>query len=178
MLKTLFSASTFLREEDPGHPDAGGDIKADDAKLTIGQRLTAALVSRSTLQATIADRDAQVAEHAATIERISAELAEARTALETANARITAMETEATEIGRALETAEAEAAELKAKEITVEKKAQEKVAQIGFSAASLPAAEEVDHASIDELRARVAQTTDPAEKQRLVAQIRAMRDAA
>ena len=178
MTKLFLSAPTCLREEDAGLPDAGGDIKADDTKVTIGQRLAAAIQSRSTLSATIADREAQVAEHAATIERLTGELAAAQSALEQATAKISALEHDANEITKALEAAEAEAAELKAKESTVEKKAQEKVAQIGFSAAKLPASEEVEHDSIDELRARVAQTTDPAEKQRLVARIRAMRDAA
>lgn len=177
MTTNLFSAPTSLREEDPGHPDAGGEIKADEVKLTIGQRLTAAISSRSSLQAAIADRDEMVAEQTAMIERITGELASAQAALDEATAKITAMENEAAEFGKALEAAEAEAAELKAKESTVEKKAQEKVAQIGFSAAQLPASEEVDHASIDELRARVAQTSDPAEKHRLVTQIRTMRDA-
>lgn len=178
MTKFFFSAPICLREENAGLPDAGGDIKADDAKLTIGQRLAAAIQSRSTLSATIADRDSQIAEHAATIERLTADLTAAQSALDEANAKISALENDANEITKALEAAEAEAAELKAKESTIEKKAQEKVAQIGFSAARLPASEEVDHESIDELRARVAQTSDPAEKQRLVARIRSLRDAA
>jgi hypothetical protein len=67
--------------------------------------------------------------------------------LNAANEKITALETDAAEIDRALKSAEAEAAGLKAAEKTVSKKAQETVASLGFSAAELPAAAEVDPAA-------------------------------
>jgi hypothetical protein len=138
-----------LREEDPGAPQGGGSdlAKADDPKLTIGQRLSAALASKTSLQASIAERDTKISEHAAEIERLKTELATAQGELTKANTRITALEADAAEVDKALKSAETEAKELKAKETTVEKKAQEKVASLGFSAAKLPAAEDFDPAA-------------------------------
>jgi len=182
-----------LREEDPGAPHAGGSgPAADEHKLTIGQRLSAAIASKADLQASIAERDTKIAAlespiksltepgnaTAKEIERLNAAIQEKDTALAEANQKISALEADAAEIDKALKSAETEAAALKAKESTVEKKAQEKVASLGFSAAALPAAEEAQTASIDELREQVQSTTDPAEKQRLVARIREMRNAA
>lgn len=134
-----------LREEDPGAPQGGGaDPKADDPKLTIGARLAAALSSKASLQASIAERDTKIAEHAATIERLNGELAAANTALGEANAKIAQLEADAAEVDKALKTAEAEAAAEKAKNSTVEKKAQEKVSSLGFPAGKLPAAQDSD----------------------------------
>lgn len=134
-----------LREEDPGAPQGGGSdptAGGEDPKLTIGQRLSAALASKASLQAAISDRDAKIAEHAATIERLNGELSAAKNDLDQANAKITQLEADAAEVDRALKSAEAEAKELKGKATTVEKKAQEQVASLGFSAGKLPAAQE------------------------------------
>lgn len=145
--------SALLCEEANENPSAGGapavePPKADDdQKLTIGQRLSAAIASKATLQATIAERDASLAEHAATIERLTGELATANAALAAANEKITALEADAAVVDKALKASEAEAAGLKAEQTTVAKKAQETVASLGFSAAALPAAAEVDPAA-------------------------------
>lgn len=144
LLGGLAFAGGALREEDPGAPEGGGSdpAKTDDPKLTIGQRLSAALASKTSLQAEIAQRDTKLSEHAATIERLNAELATAKADLATANEKITALEADAAEVDKALKSAEAEANELKSKSTTVEKKAQEKVASLGFPGAKLPAAED------------------------------------
>ncbi len=146
-----FTSSHILREEDPGAPSAGGApapapvAGADDpAKLTIGQRLSAALASKETLQASIAQRDATIAAHDATIAAITKERDDAATALTEANNRIAALEADAAEVDQALQASEASVAQLQATATTMEKKAQETVASLGFSAARLPAAEEQD----------------------------------
>lgn len=168
-----------LREEDPGDPSGGGsDPKADDPKLTVGQRLSAALASKTSLQAQIVQRDATITEHAAEIERLKAELATAQGDLAKANAKIATLEADAAEVDKALKAAEAEAKGEKAKNTTVEKRAQEKVAGLGFSAEKLPAADDSASDSIDDLRERMQASTDPKEKQALMKQIRTLRDAA
>lgn len=146
-----FIFSQILREEDPGAPSAGGApapapaASADDpAKLTIGQRLSAALASKETLQAGIAQRDATIAAHDATLAALTKERDDAAAALTEANTRIAALEASEAEVEKALKASEAEAAGLKTVATTVEKKAQETVASLGFSAAQLPAAEEQD----------------------------------
>lgn len=115
---------------------------ADESKLTIGQRMNAAIASKADLKAKIAERDSTITEHAATIERMTQENATLTTQLAEANARITALETEAAEVDQALQNAEAEAVAEKAKNATVDQKAQEKVAALGFPASKLPAAQE------------------------------------
>lgn len=169
-----------LREEDPGHPaGGGGEPKAEDEKLTIGQRLSAAIASKATLQASIAERDTKIAEHAATIARLNEELATAKTSLDQANAKITTLEASAAEVETALSTAEAEAKTLKASATNVEKKAQELTSQLGFSAAKLPAAQDSDQPdTLDDVRERMKSTTDPREQGRLAAQARKLREAA
>jgi len=161
-----------LREEETGDPQGGGD----DTKRTIGQRLSAAIASKATLQASIAERDTKIAEHAATIERLTGEIAAAQTSLAQANAKIATLEADAAEVDRALKAAEAEVAAEKGKNTTVEKKAQEKVASLGFSAAKLPAAEDGDQPdTLDEIRGKMATTTDSKELGRLAAKARELR---
>jgi len=170
LLSALALAGATLREEDPGAPQGGGsDPKADDPKMTIGQRLSAALASKSSLQAAIAERDTKISEHASEIERLKTELATAQGDLVKANAKITALEADAAEVDKALKSAETEAKELKAKETTVEKKAQEKVAGLGFSAAKLPAAEENEQTenSSDAIFEKFKAETDPEKRSAL-----------
>lgn len=182
-LASLFAMSALLCEEANENPSAGGapavePPKADDdQKLTIGQRLSAAIASKATLQASIAERDTTIAEHATTIERLTGELATANTALAAANEKITALEADAAVVDKALKASEAETAGLKAKESTAEKKAQETVASLGFPAAALPAAQdsEAQSESVAELREKLATTKDPAAKAELVAKIRERR---
>lgn len=136
-----------LREEDPGAPQGGGSdpTKADDdQKLTIGQRLSAAIASKATLQAEISDLKSKLATAESAIEANQKTFESMAADLNAANEKITALETDAAEIDRALKSAEAEAKDLKSKEASAEKKAQETVASLGFPAASLPAAQEVD----------------------------------
>ncbi|HRQ87673.1 MAG TPA: hypothetical protein PLA50_02680, partial [Bacteroidia bacterium] len=166
-----------LREGEPEGGGGGSTKTDDDPKLTIGQRLSAALASKTTLQAEIAKRDAKITEHETTIATLTEERDSARTELATATARITDLEAQAAEVETALKAAEVEAAGLKTKETTVEKKAQEKVASLGFSASKLPAAQDGGEDDLESLRAQVGQTTDPVEKANLVARIRKLRDA-
>ncbi len=153
-----------LREEDPGAPQGGGgDPKADDPKLTIGQRLTAALSSKASLQADIAKREAQMSEQSESIARLEGDLSAAQTALGEANAKIAALEADAAEVDKALKAAESEAAAEKAKNTTVEKKTQETVAGLGFSAGKLPAAQDGggEENSSDAIFERFQAETDP-----------------
>ena len=138
--------STILREAE-SDPAAGvngsGAPAADEAtSLTIGQRLSAAVASKASLQQAITDRDKTIAEDKGEIGRLTAANTDLQAQLDAANARVTALEAEAADIDQALKDAEAEAAKEKAANATVEKKAQEIVASLGFPAAKLPAASE------------------------------------
>jgi hypothetical protein len=142
-----FAFAGGFREEEPGHPSGGGSgapAATDDPKLTIGARLTAALSSREDLQKQIAARDSQLTEHASQVEKLTGELTAAQSELAEASARIAELEGQASEVENALKASETEIAGLQAAATTVEKKAQEKVASLGFPAAQLPAASDAD----------------------------------
>lgn len=160
---------------EPISSDPAAPVQADEPKLSIGQRLTAALASKESLQQAIADRDTTIAEDRAEIDRLKAENADLQSQLTEANEKITDLEAQAAEVEKSLAAAEKEAAEAKAQNTTVEKKAQEKVASLGFPAAKLPAAqEEAGQETAAELLARAEKTTDPKERYKLV---KAARDA-
>ena len=151
-LAFLFASMPFLFEEANENPSAGGAAppatdspKADDdTKLTIGARLSAAIASKASLQAEIADLKGKLATAESAFESNQQTFQSMSDQLNQANAKIAALEADASEVDKALKTAEAEAAGLKATEKTVEKKAQELTSQLGFSAAKLPAAADVD----------------------------------
>jgi chromosome segregation ATPase len=151
-LAFLLASMPFLFEEANENPSAGGAAppandppKADDdTKLTIGQRLSAAIASKASLQAEIADLKGQLATAESAFESNQQTFQSMSEQLNQANAKIATLEADAAEVDKALKTAEAEAAGLKATEKTVEKKAQELTSQLGFSAAKLPAADDVD----------------------------------
>lgn len=123
-------------------PETTPEASADNPKLTIGQRISAAVASKESLQQAIADRDKTIAEDKAEIGRLTQANTDLQTKLDQANAKITTLEADAAEVEKSLKAAEAEALAEKAKNTTVEKKAQEKVASLGFPAAKLPAAQE------------------------------------
>lgn len=146
---------------------------ADDPKLSIGQRLSAAIASKATLQQAITDRDKTIAEDKAQIGRLTQANTDLQTRLDQANAKITQLEADAAEVDKALKQAESEAVEEKKKNTTVDKKAQEKVASLGFPAAKLPAAQdEAGQESASDLFAKAEKTADPKERYRLVKQAR------
>ena len=147
--------------------------QADDAiKLTIGQRLSAALASKESLQAKILEQTSKLADQATTITDLQAQLAEA-------TARVTKLEADAAEVEAALKAAEAESATLKAQAKTADQLAKEKVAALGFPAAQLPAANDAVHANAEEeiasLRTQISKTTDPQKRGELVAKIQKLK---
>lgn len=152
-LAFLLASMPFLFEEANENPSAGGTqtdtvvdpLKADDdTKLTIGARLSAAIASKASLQAEIADLKGKLATAESAFESNQKTFQSMSDRINQANARIASLEADASEVDKALKNAEAEAAGLKASATTVEKKAQEKVASLGFSAAQLPAAADID----------------------------------
>lgn len=163
----------------PESTEPAADDAADNPKLTIGDRMKAAFASKESLQQAIADRDKTIAEDKTEIGRLTQANTDLQAQLDQANAKIATLEADATEVDKALKAAEAEAAKEKAANTTVEKKAQEKVASLGFPAAKLPAAQEdTTQESAEELLARADKTTDSKERYRLVKQAREARAAA
>lgn len=164
-------AFTPFRSPEPEGTGGGG-------RGTIGEKLAAAESAVAGLNTRIATLEqelaaAQSAADAAAnteVARLTAALAEKETALATAQAELKAAADGKT-------AAEAEVTKLTAEKKTVEERAQEMVAALGFPAGKLPAADDESAENIDDLRARVAEAKDPAEKQKLVNRIRALRDA-
>lgn len=155
--------------------EPAADAAADNPKLTIGQRISAAVASKESLQQAIADRDKTIAEDKGEIGRLTQANTDLQAQLDQANAKIATLEADAAEVEKSLKAAEAEAVAEKAKNTTVEKKAQEKVASLGFPAAKLPAAQdEAGQESAADLFAKAEKTADPKERYRLVKQARDM----
>jgi chromosome segregation ATPase len=150
----------LLREEEGKETSSGGG--EDNPKLTIGDRMKAAFASKESLQQAIADRDKTIAEDKTEIGRLTQANTDLRAQLDQANAKIATLEADAAEVEKSLKAAEAEAAKEKAANTTVEKKAQEKVASLGFPASKLPAAQESNttESDIPSTRAELEQQMD------------------
>lgn len=112
---------------------SGDDVSADVAPVTIGDRLKAAVQSKAALVAKISAHESTIAAHESTISDLTAKLSAVEKERDALKATVQDVE-------QSLKASEDEAAALKAEASTVEKKAQEKVAALGFPASSLPAA--------------------------------------
>lgn len=132
----LLSLTPILLSPDPGDPSGGG-------RGTVGEKLAAAqadvtrLTDRvSTLESELATaQQANAAAASDEVARLKAALTEKETALATAQADLTAANTAKT-------AADAEVTRLKAEAKTVEEKAQEMVAALGYPASKLPGADD------------------------------------
>lgn len=132
----MFFTPFHICEPAEEHASGGGggdDVLADVAPVTIGDRLKAAVQSKAALVAKISAHESTIAAHESAIEDLTAKLRAAETERDTLQATVQDVE-------QSLKASEDEAAALRAEAGTVEKKAQEKVAALGFPAASLPAA--------------------------------------
>lgn len=153
----------------PAPVAAEPQIADDPVKLTIGQRLSAALASKESLQTKIVEQGNTLTEQAATITDLQAQLT-------WATAKVAQLEADAAEVETALHAAEAESATLKAQAKTAAQLANEKVAALGFPAAQLPAASASISAATDEeqiadLTKKLEASKDPGERGRLSQQI-------
>lgn len=148
----------------------------EEIKLTIGQQLKAALSSKQNLTAQIAAHEGTIADHLATITAKDAEITQLKADIATRDAKITALEADAADVAAALEAHKSEVATLKATATTVEAKAKEKVAALGFPASKLPKADDkLAEGSADEqiasLNRQIEASKDPKEKGRLANQV-------
>lgn len=156
-----------------GGGEGGGGSASDpeDAKLSIGQRLQAALSSKSSLVAKNTALEGQVKDLAGQIEAKDSELKDLR-------AKVTALEADAKQVADALAASEKEVKELAAKEKEVGKRAdrlaKEKLGALGFPSAELPKATEQGAADTDlpssreELETALSKMTDGTKQRELL----------
>lgn len=163
MLETLNHSVPRSPESDT--PDTGG-ANATTHPLTIGQRLSAALASKASMQADLVKFQARITE----LEAQAAELAQAKT-------RIAELESQAAEFEEAISRAEREVALAAEREKTVDQAAQEKISSLGFPAQNLPPADDNSSAAetLDDLRTSMASAKSATEKQEIMKKIRALR---
>lgn len=148
------------------HPEGGGgekspDANADEAKLTLGQRLSAALSSKQSLTGKISQLEQLTEKQKADLKAKDEELVFLR-------AKVAKLEVDAADVAKALEAAEKEAKELAGKEQDLDARASEKAKQIvrgtGIDAGSLPSAtdENVQKGSYQQAMEAYGKIDDPA----------------
>lgn len=152
---------------------SGGTPETSAPALTIGQQLKAALSSKASLTAKIAEHEATITAMNATVAERDASIADLNAKLDAANAQIADLNADAKEVSDALAAHQAELTTLKADKATIEEKAEskakEKVAALGFPSSKLPKADsELSGSTLDEqieeLNKKIAASSDPKEK--------------
>jgi hypothetical protein len=133
-------ATLVLRQsaDDAGSENGGGDgdpsaANEDNPKLSVMQRLTAAMQSKTALLAKISGLEAKITEHEQTIATHAQSVADLQAKLDAANAKVSKLEADAAEVEKALNAAESEAKELRAKETDLSKRASQQAKEIAQS---------------------------------------------
>lgn len=169
-----FALTGPLRSPDGDGPDGG------DAKMTIGERLNAAIATKVDLQrrldslaTDLADAQEASAGHAGQIVAMNSEIAAAQQ-------KLAAAESELASAHESKATAEAEAARMLAEAKTADERAQEIVAGLGFPAGKLPAADDKGDSndlpsSTEELEEQLAKLPTHREKSALIRRYEAAR---
>lgn len=133
----------FCEQQDETAVTTSG--QADAPQPTIGQRLSAALSSKASLTAKIAEHEQTIAARDADIGAKDAEITQLKADLAARDEEITQLKADAQEVADALAAHQKETAELKAKDQTLDERAaaksKEKLAALGIKSTDLPKSE-------------------------------------